>query len=169
MARLAELNALDLQGFVAALGAIFEHSPWIAERAHARHPFADRAALLDAMTDVIARAGEGEKLALLRAHPDLAGKLARAGALTAHSTGEQASAGLDRLSEHEYRRFTALNDAYKARFGFPFIIAVRENTKASILAAFERRLDHDRAQEFDAALTEVAKIARIRLAALIED
>jgi 2-oxo-4-hydroxy-4-carboxy-5-ureidoimidazoline decarboxylase len=167
--RLSALNALDRQQFVNAVGAIFEHSPWIAERAHAAAPFADPAALHGAMMAVVDRAGESEKLALLRAHPDLAGKLARAGALTAHSTGEQASAGLDRLNEDEYRRFTTLNDAYKARFGFPFIIAVRENTKASILAAFERRLEHDRNQEFATALTEVGKIARMRLSALIEE
>ncbi len=163
MATIPEVNALDRDGFVALLGGIFEHSPWVAEGAWEKLPFGNVDDLHRAMVAVAGAAPEDARLALLRAHPDLAGKLARGGALTAASTAEQASAGLDRLSDEEYERFTALNDAYKARFGFPFIIAVRENTKATILEAFERRLGHDRPAEFAAALAEVAKIARFRL------
>lgn len=163
MATIADANTLDRAGFVDLLGGVFEHSPWVAEGVADQRPFADVAALHRAMVAVVAAAPEDAHLALLRAHPDLAGKLARGGGLTASSTAEQASAGLDRLSDEEYERFTALNDAYKARFGFPFIIAVREHTKASILDAFHRRLSHDRAAEFATALAEVAKIARFRL------
>jgi len=163
MATIADANTLDRAGFVDLLGGVFEHSPWVAEGVTDQRPFADVAALHRAMVAVVAAAPEGAHLDLLRAHPDLAGKLARGGGLTASSTAEQASAGLDRLSDEEYERFTALNDAYKARFGFPFIIAVREHTKASILDAFHRRLAHDRAAEFATALAEVAKIARFRL------
>ena len=104
------------------------------------------------------------KLALIRAHPDLAGRAAIAGELTAASTREQASAGLDRLSPEEYRRFHALNDAYRARFGFPFIIAVRENTRESILQSFEARLGNERDAEVRTALEEIGKIVRLRLA-----
>ncbi len=163
MATIPEANLLDRDAFVALLGGIFEHSPWIAAGAWDARPFADVDDLHRAMFAVVGAASEDRRLALLQAHPDLAGKLARGGALTAASTAEQASAGLDRLSDDEYERFTALNDAYQARFGFPFIIAVRENTKATILEAFERRLGHDRPAEFAAALAEVAKIARFRL------
>lgn len=163
MATIPEANALDRDAFVALLGSIFEHSPWIAEGAWEARPFANVDELHRAMFAVVGAAGEAAQLALLQAHPDLAGKLARSGELTAASTAEQASAGLDRLSDEAYEQFTALNEAYKARFGFPFIIAVRENTLASILQAFERRLGHDRPAEFAAALAEVAKIARFRL------
>jgi OHCU decarboxylase len=121
------------------------------------------------MVAAVDAAGEAQKLALLTAHPDLAGKLARAGALTDASTAEQASAGLDRLSEEEFQRFTAFNIAYTEKFGFPFIIAVRENTKASILAAFGRRITNSREAEFSTALAEVAKIARLRLTNLLGD
>jgi 2-oxo-4-hydroxy-4-carboxy-5-ureidoimidazoline decarboxylase len=167
MPALAELNAMDRAGFVAALGAVFEHSPWIADAAFAARPFADVAALHRAMVAAVDRAGEERQLALIRAHPDLAGKAARAGALGAHSTREQAGAGLDRLSDEEYARFHRLNDAYQARFGFPFIIAVRDHTKDTILRAFETRLGHDRASEIAEALRNVARIAELRLADLV--
>jgi len=164
---LATLNAMDRDAFVAALGGIFEHSPWVAEAAWAARPFADVAALQDAMVGAVDAADAETQLALLRAHPDLAGKAARAGALTEHSTAEQAGAGLDRLDEAEFARFHALNDAYQARFGFPFIIAVKGHTKASILAAFEARLPNDAATERMTALAQVARIARFRLDDLI--
>lgn len=149
--------------FVARFGAVFERSPWVAQRAWERRPFADTDALHAAMVAVVETAGSDEQLALLRAHPDLAGKLARAGALDAHSAAEQAGLGLDRLPAAEYERFDALNRAYRARFGFPFIVAVRRHDRASLLAAFQRRLEHDPATERRAALAEVAAIARLRL------
>lgn len=149
--------------FVARFGAVFERSPWVAERAWDHRPFADADTLHAAMVAVVAAAGSDEQLALLRAHPDLAGRLARAGALDAHSAAEQAGLGLDRLPAAEYERFDALNRAYRARFGFPFIVAVRRHDRASLLAAFERRLQHDPATERRAALAEVAVIARLRL------
>ena len=167
--RLADINAMDRAAFVAALGAVFEHSPWIAEEAWPARPFAEIAALHAAMAAVVDRAGPDAQIALIRAHPDLAGRAARAGTLGAHSTAEQASAGLDRLSDAEFQRFHRLNDAYRARFGFPFIVAVRDHTKASILEAFERRLAHDAADERREALANIKRIAALRLAALISE
>lgn len=167
MPALAEINALDRAGFVAALGAVFEHSPWVADLAFAARPFADVGALHRAMVAAVEEAGAERQLALIRAHPDLAGKAARAGALGAHSSREQAGAGLDRLSDAEYDRFHRLNDAYQARFGFPFIIAVRDHDKASILAAFETRLGHDADAERAEALRHIARIAELRLADLV--
>jgi OHCU decarboxylase len=118
---------------------------------------------------VVAHAATGEQLALLRAHPDLAGKAARAGTLTSASTQEQAGAGLDRMSDAEFARFERLNTAYREKFGFPFIVAVRRHTRESILAAYETRLRNDRATEMAIALAEVGLIARFRLAALFDD
>jgi 2-oxo-4-hydroxy-4-carboxy-5-ureidoimidazoline decarboxylase len=169
MTILADLNTAPAESFVETLGGIFEHSPWVAEAVASARPFASLEALHAAMVAAVDAAEEAQKLALLRAHPDLAGKLARAGALTDASTAEQASAGLDRLSEEEFQRFTAFNIAYTEKFGFPFIIAVRENTKASILAAFGRRITNSRKAEFLTALAEVAKIARLRLTNLLGD
>ena len=160
---LSDLNAMDQAAFTAALGGIFEHSPWIAERAWDRRPFSNVDSLLQSMLDAVGDAGEDPQLDLIRAHPDLAGKAARAGALTEHSTREQAGAGLDRLSDAEFERFHRLNDAYKERFGFPFIIAVREHTKDSILAAFETRLQNDRPAEMQEALRNIGLIAEFRL------
>ncbi len=169
MTTLADLNTAPAESFIETLGGIFEHSPWVAEAVAPARPFASLEALHTAMVAAVDAAEEAQKLALLRAHPDLAGKLARAGALTDASTAEQASAGLDRLSEEEFQRFTAFNIAYTEKFGFPFIIAVRENTKASILAAFGRRITNSREAEFTTALAEVAKIARLRLTNLLGD
>jgi OHCU decarboxylase len=163
-ATLEQLNSGDQAFFVATLGGLFEHSPWVAERAAAGRPFADREALRAALCRAMRAASDAEKLALIRAHPDLAGRLARLGELTRESTHEQASAGLDRLGAAELARFQSLNDAYRERFGFPFVICARLNDRASILAAMERRLAHEPAREFDAALDEVEKIAALRLA-----
>ena len=152
--------------FVARFGGVFEHSPWIAERAWELElgPAHDTpAGLHNALARMFRSATEEERLGVLTAHPDLAGKLAAAKRLTAESTAEQASAGLDALTDAERARFTELNTAYVARHGFPFIIAVRDNTKASILAAFETRLNNDRATEFATACAQVERIARIRL------
>lgn len=156
--------------FVAAFGAIYEHSPWIAERAFRLElgPAHDCAVgMANALARVFRSASEAERLGVLTAHPDLAGKLAQAKRLTAESTAEQASAGLDALTDAERAEFTALNDAYVAKFGFPFIIAVRDHSKASILAAFRRRIDNDRATEFAEACRQVERIGEHRLKAML--
>ncbi|MFV1528082.1 MULTISPECIES: allantoinase PuuE [unclassified Phaeobacter] len=152
--------------FVEAYGGIFEHSPWIAERAHDLElgPAHDRAAgLHNALCRMFRSASEAERLGVLTAHPDLAGKLAAAKRLTAESTSEQASAGLDALTDAERTRFTQLNSAYVEKHGFPFIIAVRDHDKTSILAAFERRISNDRDSEFAEACRQVERIAEFRL------
>jgi len=159
-------SQMEKADFVAKFGGIFEHSPWIAERAWELElgPAHDTpAGLHNALARMFRSATEAERLGVLMAHPDLAGKLAAAKRLTAESTAEQASAGLDALTDAERARFTELNTAYVARHGFPFIIAVRDNTKASILAAFETRLNNDRATEFTTACAQVERIARLRL------
>lgn len=164
--RRARPSQMDRAAFVARFGGVFEHSPWIAERAWALElgPAHDSpVGLHNALARMFRSATEEERLGVLTAHPDLAGKLAAAQRLTAESTAEQASAGLDALTDAERARFTELNTAYVARHGFPFIIAVRDNTKASILAAFETRLNNDRATEFATACAQVERIARLRL------
>ena len=166
---LRDLNGLDAAAFAARLAHVFEHAPWVAARAADRRPFASRDALHRAMRDVIAAASEAEQLALLRGHPDLAGKAAIAGDLTADSRREQQGAGLDRLSAAEYERFHALNRAYTGRFGFPFILAVKGKTKDDILAAFAARVKNDRAAEFREALDQVGRIGGFRLADLVDD
>jgi 2-oxo-4-hydroxy-4-carboxy-5-ureidoimidazoline decarboxylase len=157
------INVMDEDAFTAALGFVFELSPWVVRRAFAARPFADREALYAAMVVALNAATPDEKLALIRAHPELAGKAVIAKALTAESLGEQASAGLDQLTPAEYERFHALNDAYRARFGFPFIICVRLNDKASILEAMQRRTALSRDAEIAEALAQVGLIGRLRL------
>jgi 2-oxo-4-hydroxy-4-carboxy-5-ureidoimidazoline decarboxylase len=169
MLRRMEINALTRPEFVARLGAIYEHSPWIAERAWAHRPFAGIDALHAAMARVVAEASEAERLALVRAHPDLAGRLARAGALAPASAGEQAGLGLDRLSDEEFDIFEALNTAYREKFGFPFVIAVKRHTRASVVAAFRTRLEHTADQELRTALAEIDMIARFRLEAMFSE
>lgn len=164
---LDELNRMERATFVQVLGRIFEHSPWVAERVGGARPFPSGAELHRAMTDVVRKASAAERLALLRAHPDLAGNAARAGAMTASSTQEQARAGLDRLTDEEHARFGRLNAAYQEKFGFPFIICVRDHTKQSILDSFERRLGNPVDAEIEAALAEVSRITRYRLDALL--
>ena len=161
------LNALERGGFVARLGGIFEHSPWVAERAWVARPFAGGAALHSAMVRAMRAGGEAEKTALLCAHPELAGRAAKEGRLTADSKGEQKSAGLDRLDGAEMRSLADMNAAYRAKFGFPFIIAVRARTKTEILAELARRLGRGTAEERATALAEVEAIARIRLERLL--
>jgi len=160
---LAALNAASEADFTAALADIYEHSPWVAQAAAARRPFASLAALHAAMTEAVRAAPPDKQQALVKAHPDLAGKAARAGALTADSTNEQASVGLDRLTDDEYARFHRLNDAYQAKFGIPFIVCVRRHSKDSILREFDRRLAHGGPQEFDTALGEIFRIGALRL------
>jgi 2-oxo-4-hydroxy-4-carboxy-5-ureidoimidazoline decarboxylase len=167
-ATLDAVNALDRAGFVALLGEVFENAPWVAETAAAQRPFASVAALHDAMTTAVRAAPIEERLAFLRGHPDLAGEVARAGAVTAASAAEQGSLGLDRLSEEELARFERLNAAYRERFGIPFIICVRRHTRDSILASFERRLASTAEEEIAAALEEIGYITRLRLVARIE-
>src|SRR6516164_277398 len=157
------LNGGTRVAFIDALGDIFEHSPWVAEAAAGERPFPTLAALYDRLGAALLSAGAEQQLAVIKAHPDLAGKAARAGTLTPESTAEQASAGLDRLSEAEYTTFHRFNDAYKARFGFPFIICVRRHTKDSILRALERRAKSDAANERATALTEILRIVALRL------
>ena len=142
------------------MSALFEHSPWVEQRADANPSSGDRHADLIA---VVAAATRDEQLALIRAHPELAGKAAIDRTLTDASAAEQASAGLDRLTPEDYARFHALNAAYTARFDFPFIICVRRTDKAGILAAMERRLAHDRDSEIATALGEIGEIVRLRL------
>lgn len=152
--------------FVARFGGVFEHSPWIAAGAHALElgPTHDSAqGVHNALARVFRSATEAQRLGVLTAHPDLAGKLAAAKRLTAESTAEQASVGLDALTDGERAEFSALNDAYTAKFGFPFIIAVRDNTKASIMQAFARRISNDREAEFSEACKQVERIAELRL------
>jgi 2-oxo-4-hydroxy-4-carboxy-5-ureidoimidazoline decarboxylase len=166
---LKALNEAAPAEFVAALADIFEHSPWVAEGAEGARPFAAKENLLDAMIAVVLAAPHPQKLALIRAHPDLAGRLAVQGELTDASTAEQASAGLDQCTPQEFARFQALNKAYKAKFGFPFVMAVKGKSRAEILDSFAQRLENDEAAEFDAALEQIAEIARLRLEALITD
>ena len=172
MTTLTDLNQLDTAAFVERLGGIYEHSPWIPERAGARRPFASLAALKLALQDAVNLASEDEQLALLRAHPELAGKAAIAGELTAESTGEQAASGLDRCSPDEYAALHELNAAYNARFGFPFILAVKGPTgkgltRQAIIATFRRRLGNQPQDEMMEGLRQVHRIAEIRLNALL--
>lgn len=161
---------MSANAFVDRFGGIYEHSPWVAERAASvLEDSATTEQLASVMADCVDNASVEQQLALIRAHPDLAGRAQIAGELTAESTEEQASAGLDHCSPEEYEQFQSLNTAYKEKFGFPFVMAVRGSNRAEILAAFERRLQHDYATEFETALTEIHKIARLRLEAMETD
>jgi OHCU decarboxylase len=160
-------SALNRDGFLARFGAVYEHSPWVAATVwDAGEASDDVGALAAAMARHVDAADETVKLALLRAHPDLAGKLALEGELSPESAVEQAGAGLDRCSAEEFAEFHALNERYLGKFHFPFIIAVRGLNRAAILAAFRARIENDRAAEFSAALAQVHRIARLRLEAM---
>ncbi|MFM7183972.1 MAG: 2-oxo-4-hydroxy-4-carboxy-5-ureidoimidazoline decarboxylase [Planctomycetota bacterium] len=160
---LAELNACDLPRFLEVCGPLYEHSPWVAERAFFQRPYSSREALHAALVAAVEAATADEQLALIRAHPDLVGRLALEGRLTAASTGEQAVAGLDELTSDEVAAFERFNRAYRDRFGFPFVICARENRKEAILAAFPVRLAHTAEEERTTALAEIARIGRLRL------
>lgn len=160
---LAQLNALDRAAFTAALGHLFEHSPWVADGTWPRRPFADAATLHAALCATMRAAARQWQLALIRAHPDLAGRLAQQKRLTAESTREQASAGLTQLTDAELAEFQRLNAAYLERFGFPFIICARLNNKSAILAAMQARSHNSPETEFTTALGEIEKIAKLRL------
>ncbi len=152
--------------FIARYGGIYEHSAWVAEKAaELVDDSADVDVIARVMADCVDNASRERRLALIKAHPDLAGKAAVAGELTDESETEQSSAGLDRCSPDEFARFQALNTAYRRKFGFPFVMAVRNSTRAQILAAFESRLENDYDEEFETALLEIHKIARMRLVA----
>jgi 2-oxo-4-hydroxy-4-carboxy-5-ureidoimidazoline decarboxylase len=157
------LNAADHKIFTAAIGEVMELAPWVADEAYAARPFASVATLYAAMTDAARRAPTERVRALINGHPDLAGKAAREGRLTADSTAEQTGAGLDRLSEEEFATFHRLNDAYRKKFDMPFIVCVRRHGKESILREFERRLQRDAAAEQKTALDEIFRIAALRL------
>ena len=156
---IADLNSLERAQFVSAIGWIFEHSPWVAERAWKMRPFADVQALHRAMVDQVERSLPEEQLALLRAHPDL-GTRAR---VSEASSAEQAGAGLDQLTTAEFERLRALNETYRGKFGFPFLFAVKGSTKHDILDALERRARSSREAEYLVALDQVYRIARFRL------
>lgn len=173
MGALMQLNPsphiMDEQAFVAAYGGVYEHSPWIARTAWQRGltpEHADPAILAATMAAIVSEADRAVQMDLIRAHPDLAGRAAIAGDLTHSSRSEQSGAGLDRCTPDEYRRFGELNDAYKAKFGFPFILAVAGRGRAEILANFETRLENGRDAEFAEALRQVDRIALIRLEAM---
>ncbi len=159
-------SQMSREAFVATFGGIFEHSAWVAEQVWdaGLDGKADRAADLHARMCALLRAASHDRqLALLNAHPDLAGRLAVAGQLTADSTAEQVSAGLDQCSPQEFERLQTLNEAYKEKFGFPFIMAVKGRTRAEIIQAFEERLNNDAETEFSTALAQVERITRLRL------
>jgi 2-oxo-4-hydroxy-4-carboxy-5-ureidoimidazoline decarboxylase len=162
---LASVAGLSQAEFAACLGDIFEHSPWIAEQAWHARPYADIQALHAAMMAAVHAASEADRLALIAAHPELAGKEAAGGTLTQASTQEQKGAGLDQCSAEELARLRALNRAYRERFGFPFVIAVKGLSRYQIMDAIEARLQGDRATELSACLREIGKIARLRLEA----
>src|ERR1700727_2617907 len=164
---LEELNAGTQGDFVAALANIFEYSPWVAEQAFASRPFAGVNALFAAMKTAVERAPEALRLALIKSHPDLADKTKRADELTAESSAEQNSVGLDRLSDAEYQAFERVNNAYRSKFGFPYIVCVRRHTRDSILSDFERRLPNDAATETSTSIAEICRIAALRLDQLV--
>lgn len=167
MNTLDQLNAMPREMFRSTLAGIFEHSPWVPERTWSCRPFADIAELHTAMCDVVASADREEQLALIRAHPQLAGKAAIRGELTAASTAEQSGAGLDQCNSEEFAKITSLNTAYMDRFGFPFILAVRGNTRATIIGALEQRMNNGADAEFAEALRQIEKIALFRLDGLL--
>jgi len=160
---LEQLNAKSREDFARALGEVFEHAPWVAERAYAARPFGSVTALYEAMTAAVRDADDAAQMTLIANHPDLAGKAARQGAITEDSKREQTSAGLDRLSDDEFAAFHRLNDAYRAKFAMPFVVCVRRHGKDSILGEFERRLNNDAASERQTALREIFRIVALRL------
>lgn len=164
---LDELNLCSEQAFVDVLGGIFEHSPWVAEAVVSQRPFASTAALHQAMADAVRAAGDNAQLTLIRAHPELAGKAAIRGELTAESSREQSGAGLTQCSTEEFAQLQRLNAEYKEKFGFPFIIAVRNHERQSIIRHFTQRLAASRADEMRECIEQIIRIGEFRLADLI--
>jgi len=164
MPTLKDINAMDREGFIHQFGDVAEHSPWVAEQAFGARPFATADALYQAFASVIVQASTDDMLALIRAHPDLAGRAAIAGQLGQDSSREQTGAGLDSLTHEEFETFTRLNERYRERFGFPFIFAVKGATKHQILAGFKDRIDNACTDEFVTARAQVLKIVQFRIA-----
>jgi 2-oxo-4-hydroxy-4-carboxy-5-ureidoimidazoline decarboxylase len=160
---LAEINAMTPARFTDCFADVAEKAPWVADLAAKARPFSSRDAMIETFVKAVRNANSEAQLALLRAHPDLAGRAARAGAITADSHREQSAAGLDSLDPEEFVRFTALNERYRTSFGFPFIFAVKGATKQQILAAFESRLGNSPEVELATALSQVLRIIRFRL------
>jgi len=172
MPTLEQINTFSPTEFSTAFGAVYEHSPWIAERAFALKPvtgFASRAAIHAALVATVQSANDDEKFRLLNSHPELAGKEAAAGTLTNESTREQAGAGLSAMTAADVTQLRELNVAYREKFGFPFIIAVRNNTQDAIFGAVKSRLTNTRAMEFNNSLMQVGEIARLRLLDIITE
>ena len=165
---LNQLNRISADAFVAALSGIFEHSPWVAEVAAAKRPFASIDELHRTMSNAVETAGDTKQLALINAHPELAGKAAVRGELTEESTREQSGAGLAQCTQEEFDKLQRLNTEYRAKFGFPFILAVRGYDRHGIIANFESRVNHDREQELRTSLDMIYRIARFRLDDLID-
>jgi 2-oxo-4-hydroxy-4-carboxy-5-ureidoimidazoline decarboxylase len=166
--QLEALNGLDEELFTSTLGGVFEHSPWIARQAHKFRPFENVTALHKAMVDIVKNSPTTDQIDLLCAHPELAGREAQEGELTSSSSEEQSSAGLDALTVDEMEIVARLNADYRGKFGFPFIIAVRNHTKDSIFAVWKKRLAHDKHTELQTCLEQVYLIGRIRLDSLIQ-
>ena len=166
---ITQVNAFKFEQFMNAFGSVFEHSPWVAEQTWSKLPFASVDALHRALCETLAQSSDEKQLALIRAHPDLVGRAAVAATLTPASHREQAGAGLDSLRPQDVAAFQSLNQRYHDQFGFPFIICARLNTKDAILAAFPVRLKNNRDEEIRTALTEIYKIARLRLLDLVKD
>jgi 2-oxo-4-hydroxy-4-carboxy-5-ureidoimidazoline decarboxylase len=166
---MTEINLLPRNEFVRLIGPVFEHSPWIAEQAWSKRPFESFGAMHEDLCETVRRAAEPHQLGLIQAHPDLVGRAALAGSLTPASNSEQASAGLNKLSEEEIATFQNFNQAYRERFGFPFVICARLNKKEAILNAFPIRLRHSVEEEIRAALEEIYKIAYLRLKDIVAE
>ncbi|MFJ4288816.1 2-oxo-4-hydroxy-4-carboxy-5-ureidoimidazoline decarboxylase [Cupriavidus sp. NPDC089707] len=164
---LAQLNTMPVAEFVHVLGGIYEHSPWFAEAAATQRPFADAAALAQALRSAVDEAGEAAQLKLVRAHPELAGKAAVRGELTAESTREQSGAGLNLCTPEEFDRLQALNATYNQKFGFPFILAVRGYDRHGIIAEFARRVENSPKDELQTCINQIHRIAQFRLDDLV--
>ncbi|WP_206952105.1 2-oxo-4-hydroxy-4-carboxy-5-ureidoimidazoline decarboxylase [Trinickia acidisoli] len=164
---LEQLNSMPLDAFAAALSGIFEHSPWVAEQAAQARPFATIDTLYATMRDIVAQAGDARQLALINAHPELAGKAAVRGELTAESTREQSGAGLAQCTQEEFDKLQRLNAAYREKFGFPFILAVRGHDRAGIIGNFEARVNNSRDEELRTSLEQIYRIARFRIDDLV--
>jgi OHCU decarboxylase len=164
-----EASRLSEDAFMRHFGGLYEHSPWVAVGAWRRRPFDSLEDLRDAFERTVSDAPAERRLALIRSHPELAGREAGEGTLTAESSGEQASAGLNRLSAEEVAGLAQLNAAYQEKFGFPMVVAVREHTKASIFAQAKARLAKPRDQELAHALDQIFRIAGLRLRELVAD
>ena len=166
---ISELNSMSEYQFTQALGAIFEHSPWVAQRAAERRPFQTVAQLHQAMATVVRDAHLDERIKLIRAHPELAGKAAMRGELTVESTREQRGAGLDQCSPEEFAEVQDLNQRYNDKFGFPFVIAVKGHDRYSILSHFRQRLDNDKVAEANECIEQIIKIGGFRLSDAVSE